>query len=155
MRQFVLVLCLIWASLLLRACSDEAQSPEEEIRQFIDTGVEAAEARSVDGLEELIHADYRDQKGYSKNQLTNLMRGLFFRHKKVFLFTRIEEINLISEGEAIVNLKVAMAGSQITGLEALTNLRAQLYAFELHLLKTDDWLLQHAKWRRASLADFE
>ena len=83
------------------------------------------------------------------------MRGLFFRHKKVFLLTRVGEIKLISEHEAVVNMKVAMAGSEISGLEALANLRAQLYAFELHLLKADDWQLQQAKWRQASVADFE
>lgn len=155
MRRIVPVLCLVWASLFLKACSDDNASPEEQVRRFIEAGVEAAEARSVDGLGELIHTDYRDQKGYNKKQITNLARGLFFRHKEVFLFTRIEEINLVSEIEAIVNLKVAMAGSRISGLEALANLRAQLYDFELQLLKDGDWQLQHARWHRASIAEFE
>ena len=155
MRAVVLFLCLILSGLLLQSCSDEANSPETEIRQFIETGVEAAEARSVGGLEELIHTNYLDNKGNNKKQLTNLMRGLFFRHKNVFLLTRVGEVRLISEHEAIVDMKVAMAGSEISGLEALASLRARLYAFELHLLKTDDWQLQQAKWRQASLADFE
>ena len=146
---------MAWTGFLLQACSQDTSSPEDEIRQFVDAGVEAAEARSIGGLEALIHPDYLDQKGYNKKQLARLMRGLFFRHKQVFLFTRIEEIRLISETEAIVNLKVAMAGSEISGIEALTNLRAQLYAFELHLFKTDAWLLHHAKWSRASIAEFE
>ena len=122
---------------------------------FIDAGVEATEARSADGLEELIHRNYLDQKGNNKKQATNLLRGLFFRHKKIFLLTRIDSIDFVSEREAVVKLKVAMAGSEISGLEALTSLRADVYAFELNLLKEDDWQLQHSKWRRASVAEFE
>ena len=122
---------------------------------FIDAGVEATEARSVDGLEELIHRNYLDQKGNNKKQATKLLHGLFFRHKKIFLLTRIDSIDFVSEREAIVKLKVAMAGSEISGLEALTSLRADVYAFELNLLKEDDWQLQHSKWRHASVAEFD
>ena len=139
---------------MLAACKD-ASSPEEEIRQYIDAGIEAAEVRSVDGLDEKIHPNYLDQKGYSKKQLANLMRALFFRHKKIFLLTRIDSIELVSEREAHVKLKVAMAGSEISGLEALASLRARIYAFELVLLKEDDWLLRDAKWRQASVAEFD
>ena len=155
MLRTSVIACLVLASLLLGACSDDANSPEEEIRQYIDAGVEAAEARNVDDLDEKIHPSYLDQKGYTKKQLANLMRIMFFRHKKVFLLTRIDSIELVSEREANVKLKVAMAGSEISGLEALTSLRAQIYAFELNLLKEDDWLLQDAKWRPSSIAEFE
>lgn len=141
--------------MLLIACSDDAISPEEEIRRFIDAGVESAEARSVGGLEALIHPNYLDQKSQNKKQATNLLRGLFFRHKQIFLLTRIDSIEFVSEREAIVKMKVAMAGSEISGLEALVSLRAQIYAFELNMLKDDDWRLQYSKWRRASIAEFE
>lgn len=148
-------LCALWLTAVLAACSGDGQIPEEQIRQFIDAGVDAAENRSVDRVGEQLHSNYLDQKGHNKKQLLTLLRGLFFRHRDIYLFTRIGDIELLSDSEAIVKLHVAMAGSAISDIDALARLRADLYEFELHLIKGDEWQAQHAKWRRASLADFE
>jgi hypothetical protein len=48
-----------------------------------------------------------------------------------------------------------MAGSVISGVDAISSLRAQIYQFELQLIKEDDWLLHHASWRPASIIDLE
>ena len=100
-------------------------------------------------------ADYLDQKGYSKQRLGDLLRVYFFRHKNVYLFTKIEEIDLLAENQATVLLYVAMAGSVISDIDALATLRAQIYQFELQLLKEDDWLLHHANWKPVSAIEIE
>lgn len=147
-------LCLA-AALAVSACSDDGLSPEAEIRQFVEAGVEAGEARSVDAIEALLHPEYLDQKGYNRGQLLKLLRGYFFRHRNVHLFTRIDDIRLLGEGEAEVHLFVAMAGKVISDLGALPSLRARLYRFELRLLRDDRWRLQHARWESATLADLQ
>ena len=139
----------------MQACSENAESPEDEIRTFIKASVAAAENRSLDGLTDLVHHNYLDQKGYNKQQLGGLLRAYIFRHKKIYLFTKIKEIDLLAENEAAVRLYVAMAGSVISDIDAIAALRAQLYEFELQLIKEDDWLLHHASWRPASIIDFE
>ena len=149
------VFCLVWSVILLQACSETAESPEDAIRVFIEAGVEAAESRSLDAMSDLLHANYLDQKGYNKQRLGGLLRAYFFRHKDIYLFTKIEEINLYTENEAIVRLHVAMAGSVISDVDAISSLRAQIYQFELQLIKEDDWLLHHASWRPASIIDLE
>ena len=141
--------------LLLGACSSDEVSPEAEIRQFIERGVEAAEQRSVGDLGDLVHPDYRDQKGYNREQLGKLLRVYFLRHRDIHLFTRIDSIQLLAENRAEVNLHVAMAGSVISDITALRGLRAQIYRFELQLVKRDQWLLQHANWAPASLSDLQ
>jgi len=105
---------------LVQACSDSARSPEDEIRQFIEAGVEAGENRSADDLSELIHPDYSDQNGYNRKQLGKLLRVYFFRHKSIHLFTRIDEIELLTDNEASVRLHVAMAGTVISDVNALS-----------------------------------
>jgi hypothetical protein len=155
MKSSFPVFCLVWAVLLLQACSETANSPEEEIRQFVKSGVEAAENRNLDDLSDLIHGNYLDQKGYSKQRLGGLLGAYFFRHKNLYLFTKIEEINLFAENEATVRLYVAMAGSVISDVDAIAALRAQIYQFELQLIKQDDWLLHHASWKPASIIDIE
>ena len=155
MKTALHVFCLVWAIVLMQACSETAESPEDEIRAFIESGVEAAENRSLDGLDDLVHGNYLDQKGYNKQRLSGLLRVYFFRHKNIYLFTKIEEIDLLAGNQATVRLYVAMAGSVISDVDAIAALRAQIYQFELQLTKEDDWLLRHASWRPASIIDLE
>jgi hypothetical protein len=155
MKSFGQVLCLVWVFILIQSCSDNAVSSQDEIRAYIDSGVNAAESRDMDAMAELMHGDYSDQKGYNKKQLTGLLRGYFFRHKNIHLFTKIDSIELLAENEAIVRMHVAMAGSVIADVDALAALRARIYRFELQLIKQDEWLLTYAVWGPASMSDFE
>jgi len=153
--QSLILLLLLTALLLLSACSSDPASPEEEIRQFIKQGIAAAEARDAGTLEDMVTINYRDTKGYNRKQLGKLLRLYFFRHKNIYLFDKIESIQLIGSNEAIVHLHVAMAGSVISDASMLANLRAQIYRFELQMVKQGEWLLQQASWQRASARDLQ
>ena len=147
-----ILLCLML--LLIQACSDDS-SPEDQIRRFVDSGVQAAEARSVDDLSELLHANFVDQQGHNDKQLARLLRAYFFRHKNIHLFSRIDNIEILSASQASVSLYVAMASTVISDVSALSSLSARIYRFELQLIKQDDWLLRHASWEPASIGAFE
>ncbi len=147
--------CFLSLVAMLTACSDKPVSREDQIRQFIDTGVSAAENRSHGDLAELIDEDYRDQKSLTRTQLNKLLKLYFFRHKNIFLFTKINEIYFPTDDQASVSLHVAMAGSVISDASALLNLRAKIYRFELELIKKDGWLLSQASWYPASMTDMQ
>lgn len=149
------LLLLLWAGGLLLGCSGGTNSPEDEIRNFIAGAVEAAERRSSADLTQMIHDSYLDQRGYNKQQVRSLLRVYFLRHKNIHLFTRISEIELLGDNQATARLHVAMAGSVINDIDAVSALRARIYGFELRLVKQDEWLLQHASWKPASLVDLE
>ena len=155
MKAIFHLFCVVWTLVLLQACSETAKSPEGEIRDFIQSGVEAAENRDLDSLNDLVHDNYLDKNGYNRQRLGGLLRAYIFRHKEIYLFTKIDEIDLLADNEAVVRLYVAMAGSVISDVDAIGALRAQIYEFELQLIKEDAWLLQHASWRPASIVDFE
>ncbi|MCP4982200.1 MAG: hypothetical protein GY935_17115 [Gammaproteobacteria bacterium] len=155
MKQLTSVCFLVWVALLIQACSESPDSAEDQIRQFLKAGVEAAEERSLGQLGDLLHENYTDHRGYTKQQLGSLLRGYFFRHKNIHLFTRIRQIELLGDNRAIVRLHVAMAGSVISDVDALSALRAQVYSFELQLIMQDEWLLQHAVWGPASIGDLK
>jgi hypothetical protein len=141
--------------LLLQACSGESDSPEAQIRRFIASAVQAGEARSVDGLDELLHRDFIDQQGNNGKQIGRLLRAYFFRHQNIHLFTRIDDIEILADNQASVRLHVAMAGTVIADINALASLRARIYRFELQLVKEDDWLLRQASWAPADIGAFE
>ncbi len=144
------ILCLAF---LLQACSGSAISREDEIKQYIVAGVKAAENRSSSDLAALIDERYLDHKNLNKAQITKLARLYFFRHKNIYLFTKIDSIEFVAENEALVTLHVAMAGSVISDASVLSGLRAKIYKFELELIRQDKWLLQRARWEAASMAD--
>ncbi len=143
-------------TVLLSACNNQTTSPEDEIRQFIASGIEAAEQRRSGVLKDMIRDNYRDQKGFDKNRLVGLIRIYFLRNKSIYLFTKIKDIRITGNQNATVQLYVAMAGKQISDITLLSNYRASIYRFELQLIKPDDeWLLESAEWARASAADVQ
>ena len=97
MRTIFTAISLVFSLALLQACSNSDKSPEDQIRDFIQTGVEAAESREVDSLNELLHESYLDKNGYNKQQLGGLLRAYVFRHKSIYLFNKIEDIDLLAE----------------------------------------------------------
>jgi len=153
MTKNIPVLGILCMAFLLQACSGSELSREDEIKQYIEAGAEAAENRSSSDLAELIDDNYRDQKGLNNNELSKLARLYFFRHKNIYLFTKLDSIEFLTENEALVTLHVAMAGSVISDASALSSLRAKIYKFELELVKQDEWLLRQAKWQPASMGD--
>ena len=146
-------LLLIMLLLALVACS-ENQTPEQQVRQFIATGKAAAEERDVIALSELISEQYGDPSRRDRRALIGLTTGYFLRHKNIHLFTQIDEITFPVTDVAKVKLYVAMAGTPVSGAQALIDLRADLYQFDLTLLKEgDEWRLQNASWHRASIEE--
>ena len=154
MTAIVRVCLLLWAIVQLQACSSGA-STEDEIRAFVAAAVDAAETRNAGDLADMIDDSYRDEQGHDKQRLGSMLRAYFFRHKNIHLFSKIGAIELLGDNRAQVRLHVAMAGSVIADVDALSALRAQIYAFELTLVKRGDWLLQQARWRPAGVADLE
>ena len=154
-KKIGIIVILITMTLVSSACTDKEMTREDEVRQYIKTGVDAAESRSANDLGELVHDLYLGQKGLGKPQLIKLLRLYFFRHKNIFLFTKIRDITFPSTNEASVTLHVAMAGSVIADASVLSSLRARIYKFELQLVKQENWLLQHATWQPANSIDME
>ena len=144
---------LLFIFLCITSCSDEATSPEEEIKQYIENGKLATEKRNHSELADLIDESYKDQRGWNRLDIKKVARAYFFTHKNIHLLTKIDSIDFQNKNSAFVILHVAMAGNVITDLNSLSSLRARIYKFELQLIKNDVWLLQQAKWETANFKD--
>ena len=149
MKKFLLIAGLCGVFLLL-ACSDQTLSRKDEISQYIETGVKAAENRSHREIADLIAADYVDNRNFDKQRLVSLIQGYFLLHKNINLFVKLGEITFPADNEAFVSLHVAMTGSVISNARMLTDLRAQIYKIELQLARKENWLLHQAKWKAVS-----
>lgn len=141
---------------LLSSCDNKPASLEDEIRQFIDSSINAAEQRDSSTLLERIRDNYHDKKGHNRQQLSSLVRLYFLRNRSIYLFSKIRDIQITGNQNASVKLYVAMAGKQISDVTLLSNYRASIYRFELRLSKVDgEWMLEQADWARASASDMQ
>jgi len=130
--------------------------PEQEIREFVSRGEDAASEKDIGELKKMISDDYLDSMGRNKQDLEGILAYYFFRNKSIYLYTRVQSIILSSPKSARLTLFLAMAGKRITAPDELAGIRADLYRFEFDLIRKgeDEWLLKAADWRKARLEDF-
>lgn len=141
---------------LLGGCSNDPEEPEVQIRQSIDSAQRAASNKNVSDLMEIVSKQYVDGRGLTHQHVARLVAFYLNRYQTVHLFTRIKEIDLTDAENAHVDLLVAMAGQPIGEESDLTNLRADLYRFNLRFVKenADSWRIVRTNWSRAHPADF-
>lgn len=152
MNNFIKITFLL-LGVFLTSCSEEKLSPEDEIKQYIESGKLAAESRNHSGLANLISKQYHDQINLDKKQLIRMLHAYFLTHKNIHLLTRIHSINFQDEKNAFVVLYIATAGNVISDLSTIASLRARVYKLELQLTKDDVWLLQQARWASANIKE--
>jgi hypothetical protein len=154
-RTFFQPLALIMAALLLLSSCDRDDSPEEQVRLFVKTGEEAVGNRDIRAVKKLIAKTYRDERDRTRRDIVAITARYFFSSKNIHVFSRIGELTFPEENRARLLLFVAMAGQNISDLDALLNMQADLYRFDLVLaLEEDGWKLISAGWRRAGPDDF-
>ena len=150
----LLVVSLITAA-LAGCSSDEPQSDEAQIRALIEQAELDAEDRDTGALLDVVDNAFKSGQRYNKDQLEKLLRLYFFRHKSIYLFTRIKDIELTASDYAVATVFVAMAGTAISDITAITSMRANIYRFDLEFVKDESWLLSSAKWEVARVEDLQ
>ena len=136
-----LLICALVAA--LAACGKPPTAPEEELRNWVANGVEAAEAKERRRLVSMISPAYADSRGNDRNAVGNTLRAYFMRMNNVQLVTSIEEIRVIGDSAAEVVIKVGMAGTH----DGVLGFSADAYRFAFELERDgDDWLLIAARW---------
>ncbi len=135
---------------LAGACGSVPETPEERLRAVLHDAEEAARARELAPLRELVADDYADRYGNGKRELVRYLAGLFLRHDAIHLLTRIRALE-VEPGRARAEVLAALAGRAVD----LETLSADLYRFEFQFLEVEGaWRLREAAWRPATRDDF-
>jgi len=145
MRNIVVVLLV-----LLISCSGaETNSPEEQVRQTIESIKSHAENRSLSELMDHVSEQYNDHQGKDKTQIKRMIQLLFLRNQNIHIFSRIQSID-IQENVAAVEISAAMA-SQATNLSNQNWIKANTFHFSVLLKNADndsEWKVDSVSWRR-------
>lgn len=128
---------------LLSGCGGPEAGPEEQLRQWVSAGQQAAESRERRDLLDLISPSYVDARGFDRDDIGDRLRVYFLRQQSIKLLTSIEEIRLFGDSAAEIDLTVGMAGKN----DSVFGFSADAYRFQLELVRdADGWLLISARW---------
>lgn len=145
------VACIV---LLFAGCGT-TDTPEAQVKLFVAAGEEAVETRDIGDVKDLIAENYRDEHGRTRRDLVALTARYLYTNKNIHVLTRIGELTFPAENRAMLQLYVAMTGQNVSDLDGLLNMQADLYMFEMELVREDkNWKLLKADWRPAKGEDF-
>jgi hypothetical protein len=93
--------------------------------------------------------------GNDRQAIVRLLTYHFLRNQSIHLLTRVASIEIPEPERASVTVYVAMAGRPIPDVDAMTQLRADLYRFDFALEDVEErWQVERAAWRPAEARDF-
>jgi hypothetical protein len=136
-------------ALLVSACGPGG-TPESQVRAVVAQGEEAAEARDLSALVNLVSPGFQDGRGGNRDDLKQYLRGYFVTHQSIHLLTRVDSVEFPYSDMAKVSLTLGTLGRETAGGSAF-DLAADVYDVELELqLEGGKWRVTRASWHRAS-----
>lgn len=137
------------------ACGGDPQSPEEQVRAVIEEIERAAEAGDVSAFRAVISESYQDEHGFDKRDLIAYVTFHVMRHTQRRFFARVRSIEIRDNGRAEVVAIAAISGRDVSGLEELATLNADVYKVDVDLDDEGDgeWRVVWAQWKRTAPTD--
>lgn len=126
-------------------CSKQELGTEQQLRVWIERGHKAVEAKDRRELLGMISPAYEDARGYSRDDIANMLSAYFLRQHKISLLTAITDIRDIGNSAVEIELTAGLAGTN----DGTLGFSANAYRYEFKLQRDDDdWRLISAKWAR-------
>jgi hypothetical protein len=137
------------------ACGGDPQSPEEQVRAVIEEIERAAEAGDVSAFKAVISESYQDERGFDKRDLVAYVTFHVMRHTQRRFFARVRSVEIRDNGRAEVVVIAAISGRDVSGLEELATLNADVYQLDVDLDDEGDgdWQVVWAQWWRTAPTD--
>lgn len=149
------IAALAFALALSAGCGSSEETSEDQVRRVLSDLEAAAQARDVGAMKSCLSESYKDAQGNDRRTVLGMATGHFMRNKSVYVFSRIERIEIAEPGFARAEALVALAGRPVRDSSALPGVNADLYRFDLRLRdERGTWRVTSAAWQPATLSDF-
>lgn len=136
-------------ALLVSACGPGG-TPESRVRAVVAQGEEAAEARDLSALVDLVSPGFQDGRGGNRDDLKQYLRGYFVTHQSIHLLVRVDSVEFPYKDMARVSLTLGTLGRDSAGVSAF-DLAADVHEVELELqLEDGEWRVTRGNWQSAS-----
>jgi hypothetical protein len=134
----------VTALLLLLAACGEATTPEQQVREVIASGEQAAEARDLSALMDLVSARYEDEQGRSRAELQRYVHGYLIANQSIHLLTRIDRVEFPYRDMARVELTLGSLGRDADAATLDVAADVQRFAIEMQL-DDGEWKVTRAR----------
>jgi hypothetical protein len=136
-------------ALLASACGPD-ETPDSQVRAVIASGEEAAEARDLSGLMDLVSPKYQDGQGAGREDLEQYLRGYLVTHQSIHLLLKVDSVEFPYRDMAKVSLTLGTLGREAAGSTAF-DLAGEVYDVDLEFQLDDrQWRVTRARWRPAA-----
>jgi len=156
MKQQIFTILLIVLFLTVLSCSTEQKLTKEQLlRQSIKELEIRFEERKLGQIVEYVSVSYQDEQGRDLKDIKQVIQLQLMRHKSLYVFSSINEINWIDDSNADVQITTAMAGKPIKSASILTSIRADMVKFDVRfVLEGEIYKVQSVIWSWAEPSDF-
>ena len=122
---------------------------------MIDELERAAEEGDVSAFKAVVSERYQDERGFDKRDLAAYVTFHVMRHSHRRFFARVRSVEIRDGGRAEVVVVAAISGRDVSGLEELAALNADVYKIDLDLDDEGDgdWKVVWAQWWRTAPTD--
>lgn len=154
-RALAALLAALVPAALVFACGGDDLAPETRIRARLAEIERLAEAGDVAGVKELVSERYRDPRGNDRRALAAWLTFQRMQHRNLYVWSRIQSVELPGRDRATVALVAGMAASPVDGPADLVRMRADVYRIDLDLSDEGggDWRVLSADWRPTKPTD--
>ncbi len=138
----------------LWSCGEDASTPEDRLRAFVDAVQAAANESDIDALRGSVSASYTDSRGNDKAQIDRMI-GLQILRGRPYVLLRVQDLALTDPSHAELRVLAGMARVPVGGFEELRKAAADVYVFDLTVADegTGEWRVTSASWRFAGPDD--
>lgn len=137
------------------ACGGSPDGPVERVRALVAKAEAAATAKDLAALGDLVSMQYADDDGDDRRSVLRLAGYRLLQHRTIHLVTSVTRVRLDAPGVARAVVFAAMAGAAGASVRDLLLARADVYRFDLQVVREPDgeWRVRQARWRPAEAGD--
>ncbi len=147
---------ILFFILTLVSCSSEQQlSKEQLLSQSIAELENRFEERKLARIVEYVSENYSDEQGRTVRDIKRAIQMQLMRHKSLYVFSSIKDIEWNGDESVQVEIAAAMGGKPMESASILTSIRADMIQFKVDFVLEDEvFKVKAATWTRANPSDF-
>ncbi len=149
--QTALLVGLVVSCLL--SCS--STSPEDQILEWLDRGVQYAQERDLPAMMDLVSDNYSDDEDRDKKVIQGLLLYYFRSNRSVYILKKVKSLQVGDADTAQLTLAVVLAGKPFAEDTNLTKIQADILRFDFSLEKDGgNWRVVSAAWEPVAVTEF-
>lgn len=113
------------------------------------------EERKLGKIVEYISENYHDETGRNLRDIKRAIQMQLMRHKSLYVFSSIKDVQWTEDNNAKVKIATAMGGKPMESASILTSVRADMILFAVDFVLEDEvYKVKSATWIWADPSDF-